>query len=128
MAAPDCPLVPDRERMGSVLDQSQASPEQSKTRFEPRDVPPLLPFWLACLIGGFVALVLIGITLGFPLADRQEYRGPMQALPPAPRLQVAPIAERQRYDAAKRQELETAPLPLNAAMQATAKQGWGPPK
>ena len=110
------------------LEQDQASRGESATRYEPRDVPPLLPFWLAWLIGGSVALVLIGITIGFPLADRQEYRGPMQALPPTPRLEVAPVTELQRYEAAKRKELRTSPLPIGAAMQATAEQGWGPPK
>jgi hypothetical protein len=110
------------------LEQDQRSRGEPAIRYEPRDVPPLLPFWLACLIGGFVALVLIGITIGFPLADRQQYRGPMQALPPAPRLEVAPVLELQRYQAAKRKELRTSPLPIEAAMQATVKQGWGPPK
>ncbi len=110
------------------MEQDRGSRGESVTRYEPRDVPPLLPFWLACLIGGFVALVLIGITIGFPLADRQQYRGPMQALPPAPRLEVAPVTELHRYEAAKRNELRTSPLPIEAAMQATAKQGWGTPK
>ena len=128
LLGPDCPLRSSRERMGSVLDQDRASPPKSTTRYEPKDVPPYLPLWLACLIGGFVALVLVGITIAFPLADRQQYRGPMQALPPAPRLQVAPVTEREWYEAAKQQELKSAPLPIEAAMQATAKQGWGPPK
>jgi hypothetical protein len=52
----------------------------------------------------------------------------MQALPPAPRLEVAPVMELQRYQAAKRKELRTSPLPIEAAMQATVKQGWGPPR
>jgi hypothetical protein len=52
----------------------------------------------------------------------------MQALPPAPRLEITPVTERQRYEAAKRKELRTSPLPIEAAMQATARQGWGPPK
>lgn len=114
--------------MGSVLEQHQADRGETATRYEPRDVPPLLPFWLACLIAGFVAIVLIGITIGFPLADRQQYRGPMQALPRAPRLEVAPVTELQHYEAAKRRELRTSPQLIEAAMQATAKQGWGPPK
>lgn len=110
------------------MEQHQADRGETATRYEPRDVPPLLPFWLACLIAGFVAIILIGITIGFPLADRQQYRGPMQALPPAPRLEVAPVTELQRYEAAKRGELRTSRRPIEAAMQATAKQGWGPPK
>jgi hypothetical protein len=114
--------------MGSVLEKDQPSPGESAVRYEAKDVPPLLPFWLACLIGGFVALVLVAISFGFPLADHQEYRGPMQALPPAPRLEVAPITQRERYEAAKQQELKTSPTAIGAAMRKTAQQGWGPPK
>jgi len=94
------------------------------SRFEPRDVPPFLPFWLGVLIAAFVVGVLVWVTIGFPLADHQQYRGPLKTLAPAPRLETAPVAERERYDAAKRQELKS----IEAAMRATAEQGWGPPK
>ena len=94
------------------------------SRFEPRDVPPFLPLWLGVLIASFVIGVLVWVTVGFPLADHQQYRGPLKALPPAPRLETAPVADRQRYDAAKRRELKS----VDAAMKATAQQGWGPPK
>jgi|SRR6185503_3353254 hypothetical protein len=114
--------------MGSVLEQDQASPTERAVRYEPKDVPPFLPLGLACLIGGFVALVLIAIMIGFPLADHQQYRGPMQALPPAPRLEVAPVEQRRQYETAKQEELRTSPVPIDAAMQATVRQGWGPPK
>mgnify|MGYP001545247025 CR=1 FL=1 len=40
--------------MGSVLEEHQASPGQSAVRYEPKDVPPLLPFWLGLLIAAFV--------------------------------------------------------------------------
>lgn len=94
------------------------------SRFEPRDVPALLPFWLGMLIAFFVVGVLVGVTLGFPLADHQQYRGRLKSFAPAPRLETAPVADRQRYDAAKARELKS----IDAAMQATAAQGWGPPK
>lgn len=97
-------------------------------RFEPRDVPPLLPLWLAAGLGGSVLLVFLCITLFYPLAVRQEFRGPMQQLPGAPRLQVAPATDRALYDASKQRELQRSPLPIDAAMRATAQQGWGPPK
>lgn len=122
------PYVRWRERMGTDLAKAHSSPNDRAVRFEPKDVPPLLPFWLACLIGGFVALILISITIGFPLADRQQYRGPLQALPPTPRLEVAPVSQRERYEAAKQKELQTAHLPIDAAIEATAREGWGPPK
>jgi hypothetical protein len=101
-----------------------ATSGDAASRFEPRDVPPLLPFWLGLLIAAFVISVLVGVTIGFPLADHQQYRGPLKVLPPAPRLETAPVAARQSYDAVKRQELKS----IAAAMQATARQGWGPPK
>ncbi|HZU50450.1 MAG TPA: hypothetical protein VE968_01100 [Sphingomicrobium sp.] len=103
------------------------SPEES-VRFEPRDVPPLLPLWLAAGLAGFVIIVLGGIALGYPLANRQENRGPTQPLPPMPRLQPAPASDLSAYRAAKLRELENSPVPIEVAMQQTAQQGWGPPK
>ena len=105
-----------------------ADQQSSKVRFEPIDVPPLLPLWLGAGLGGCVILVLLGIMLGYPLADSQQYRGPMQPLPPAPRLQVAPAEDLERYQAAKEQELHNGEVPVEAAIRATAQQGWGPPK
>jgi hypothetical protein len=105
-----------------------SSQEDGAVRFEAKDVPALLPLWLACGLGGFVILVLLVITLFYPLANRQEYRGPMQQLPPAPRLQVAPEEDLSRYRTAKAQELRHSPVPIDQAMRVTAHQGWGPPK
>lgn len=116
--------------MGSSLKTDQASPEKSSPRYEPLDVPPFLPFWLASLLAAFVGGVLLYVAIAFPLATHQEYRGPLKPLPPAPRLQLAPIGDRQRYETAKRQELKgSRQLPsIEAAMGETVKQGWGPPK
>lgn len=93
-------------------------------------MPPLLPFWLACILAAFVGGVLLSITLLFPLATHQEYRGPLKALPPAPQLQSAPTGDLQRYEAAKAKVLKGSggTVPIEAAMRQTAKQGWGPPK
>jgi hypothetical protein len=102
--------------------------DDRSVRYEPTDVPPLVAAGLAAGLAGFVIAVLAGITIGFPLADRQEYRGPLQRLPPAPRLQVAPADDLSGYRAAKRKELSQAPLPIDAAMARTAEQGWGPPR
>ena len=101
---------------------SDAPPHEQAPRFEPRDVPPLLPIWLAAGLAGFVALVFFVIWAGFPLANHQEYRGPMKALPAAPRLQIAPGGDLARYDQAKRRELSRERI--DAAMAATARQGW----
>jgi hypothetical protein len=97
-------------------------------RFEASDVPALLPLWLAAGLAGFVVIVLVGITLSFPLADHQQYRGPMQALPPSPRLEVAPGQDLQSYREAKKRELLGQRRSIDQAMRATAAQGWGPPR
>jgi len=107
---------------------SKRSKPTDAVRFERSDVPPLLPLWLGAGLGGSVVVVMIGITLFYPLANRQEFRGPLQHLPQAPRLQVAPGADLAQYDAAKTRELQNTPVPIEQAMRATARQGWGPPK
>lgn len=113
-----------RKRISSHRDKAGENPRDAASRYEPLDVPAMLPFWLGALIAFFVILVLVGITIGYPLADRQQYRGPLKTLPPAPRLQSAPERDLQRYQAAKQQELKS----IDTAMRATAQQGWGPPK
>jgi hypothetical protein len=104
------------------------APRNPAVRFEPEDVSSLLPLWLAAGLAGFVVVVLLVITLFHPLANRQEYRGPMQQLPPAPRLQVAPLQDLTRYKQMQAKELRSSPVPIDAAMRATAQQGWGAPK
>jgi hypothetical protein len=102
-----------------------ADDERNAVRYEPKDVPALLPLWLGLGLAGFVAIVFLIIRLGFPLANEQQYRGPLQALPPAPRLQVAPHDDLVRYRQAKHQELKRAGIGIDAAMRETARQGWG---
>ena len=105
----------------------RASDDRAAVRFEPRDVPALLPLWLAAGLAGFVIIVLAGIAISFPLADHQQYRGPMQPLPPQPRLQVSPHQDLTDYQNAKKHELQRGDTPIRASMEATARQGWGPP-
>ena len=105
-----------------------ARPDDTAVRFEPSDVPAFLPLWLAAGLAGFVILVFVGITLGYPLADHQQYRGPLQPLPPAPRLQVSPEQDLKTYQARKGKELKSSQLQIDTAMKATARQGWGPPR
>jgi hypothetical protein len=103
------------------LDNESQGRDKPATRFEPSDVPAFMPLWLGGILAAFVATVLIAITLSFPLANHQEARGPLQPLPPAPRLETAPGQDLARYRAAKRKELDGR---IQAAMRATAKQGW----
>lgn len=90
----------------------------------------MLPFWLACLLAAFVGGVLLYISLVFPLATHQQYRGPLKPLPPQPRLELTPSGDLQRYEAAKQRELRgsSQSVPIEKAMRETANQGWGPPK
>lgn len=88
-------------------------------------MPTWLPLWLAAGLAAFIVMVLVGVTLAFPLADHQQFRGPLRALPPTPRLEVAPGKRLQRYQVAKQKELQRS---IDAAMNATAAQGWGPPR
>ena len=119
------------ERIGGHLDRNSEHPATEAPRFEPLDVPPFLPFWLGALIAAFVGGVLLWITIGFPLAVHQESRKPLTRLPPAPQLESAPVRYRLAYDAAKQAELDGrdgSTMSIDAAMRATAQQGWGPPK
>jgi hypothetical protein len=102
--------------------------KEQDVRFEPADVPAFLPLWLAAGLASFVIIVLVGSTIGYPLADEQQYRGPMQALPPGPRLQLTPGQDLEAYQAAKRREFQGSNSAIEAAMHSTAKQGWGPPR
>jgi hypothetical protein len=102
--------------------------KEQDVRFEPADVPAFLPLWLAAGLASFVIIVLVGINIGSPLADEQQYRGPMQSLTPAPRLQLTPGQDLEAYQAAKRREFQGSNSAIEAAMHSTAKQGWGPPR
>jgi hypothetical protein len=112
------------ERIGDRADSDGSPHSAAVSRYEPLDVPAWLPFWLGCLLAAFVGGVLLTISIGLPPAVQQQYRGPLKALPPAPRLESAPQLELRRYEAAKRQELRG----IDAAMNETVKQGWGPPQ
>lgn len=108
-----------------------ATPKTERSaRFEASDVPAWLPLWLGMGLAGFVIGVLVAIAIFFPLASHQQYRGPLQPLPPAPQLQVAPGSDLTAYRSAKDRELEGhgGSGSIEAAMRATARQGWGPPR
>lgn len=108
------------------MSDGEAGSGDHPVRFEPIDVPSLLPLWLATGLAGFVVIVLVGITLGYPFANHQENRGPMHALAAEPRLDVSPGRRLDAYRARKQRELTEENVA--AAMEATARQGWGSPK
>ncbi|HEY1604940.1 MAG TPA: hypothetical protein VGF77_05025 [Allosphingosinicella sp.] len=102
--------------------------------FERSDVPPLL---LLALAFGFVLTVAVTMAVlagAFPRALHDVHRGPVQALPPAPRLQTAPWRDLAAYEAAERRRLESygwsdrargqVRMPVEQAMRQVAAQGW----
>lgn len=115
------------ERTSELVGNQENHPH-GQVRFEPTDVPALLPLWLGAGLGSCLILVLVAIMLGYPLADRREDRGPHRPLPPAPRLQLAPARDLAQYRSAKSNELQHNRISVEAAMRATAQQGWGPPQ
>ena len=123
----DARVDPLSDGLASLAKQ-RARPDGDEVRFEPSDVPAFLPLWLAAGLAGFIVIVLVGIWLAFPMANHQQYRGPLQPLPPAPRVQVSPEQDLRAYEAAKARELKSPPIPIEQAMEATAEQGWGAPK
>lgn len=99
-------------------------------RYEVRDASLLVVALLAIGLALSVAGVLVMVGLAFPTANRPYMRGPTVALPPAPRLESAPFAELDRYEARKAAELSARGpqrIPIEQAMRQTAKQGWGKP-
>lgn len=99
-------------------------------RYEVRDVSFAVVAILASGLAVSVAGVLIMVGFAFPAANRAYMRGPTVALPPAPRLESAPFAELDRYEASKAAELSSPGpqrIPIEQAMRETAKQGWGKP-
>ncbi|HEX5183464.1 MAG TPA: hypothetical protein VFW19_09970 [Allosphingosinicella sp.] len=102
--------------------------------FERSDVPPLLLLALALGFAVAVALTMAVLAGAYPRALRDVDRGPVQALPPAPRLQTAPGRDLDAYRAAERRRLETygwsdraqgrVRVPVDQAMRRVAAEGW----
>lgn len=107
----------------------EARPE---TDYERADAPPWLIVSLAAILAISVALVLGALAETFPAALQPAPRGPMQPLPPTPRLQTDPDVDIARYKIAEEAKLGgygwTADghvrVPVEEAMRAVAKQGW----
>ena len=100
---------------------------RSETDYERSDVPPRL---LAALAAGFAAtigIILVALSIAFPHALQPVTRGPLQPLPPQPRLQTAPALDLARYRAAEDQRLDArgpAKVPIDQAMNDVASEGW----
>jgi len=102
--------------------------------YERSDVPPLLLLALAVGFAVTVAIIMTVLAAVYPHALNDDVKGPLQALPPAPRLQTAPRRDLVAYDAAERRRLETygwsdrahgrVRLPVQHAMRQVAAEGW----
>ena len=102
--------------------------------FERSDVPATLLLALAIGFLLTVAIVLGAVAAVFPGALHDRYKGPVAALPPAPRLQTAPRREFAAYDEAERRRLASygwsgrgggrVHVPVEQAMREVAAGGW----
>ena len=102
--------------------------------YERSDVPPFVLLGLAVGFALMVAIIMTVLTAVYPHALDDDYKGPVQALPPAPRLQTAPRRDLVAYDAAERRQLETygwadraqgrVRAPVQQAMRQVAAEGW----
>jgi len=88
--------------------------------FERSDAPPWLIVALAAGLAATVIGLMLVLALLFPQALVDRPKGPIDPLPPAPRLQVRPRADLARTEAAEAKGLRT----IDAAMRAVAAEGW----
>lgn len=88
--------------------------------FERSDAPPGLIVALAAGLAAVVIGLMVGLALLFPQALADRPKGPIAALPPQPRLQVAPEHDRARHDAAEKPRREA----IERAMRDVAAHGW----
>jgi hypothetical protein len=108
----------------------------SEPGFEHSDAPPGLLVALAGGLAATVAGVLITLAIAFPAALVPNPRGPMQPLPPQPRLQTVPTDDLAVVRQAEMRRLggyaQTADghvrIPIEQAMREVAAQGWSDSK
>lgn len=106
---------------------------RSDIGYERSDAPPRLVGLLAAGLAATIIAVLVILALAFPAALAPASRGPLQALPPSPRLQTDPAGDLLRYQHAERDRLGEygwtqdghVRVPIDQAMNAVAAEGWG---
>lgn len=105
---------------------------RSKVEYERSDAPPRL---LAALAGGLavsIAIVIGGVAIAFPHAIGPSPRGPLEALPPQPRLQADPARDLVAYRQLENHRLANygwttdghVRVPIDKAMNEVAANGW----
>jgi hypothetical protein len=106
--------------------------ERSDTEFEASDVPPKLLVALSVGLAASVAAVLVALALAFPQITSPRDRGPLQPLPPQPRLESAPAGDLRAYSDAEGRNLNAygrtrdghVHVPIEQAMKEVASDGW----
>jgi hypothetical protein len=88
--------------------------------FERSDASPWLIVALAAGLAATVVIVMVALNLVFARSLVDRPKGPIAALPPAPRLQIAPKADLARTEAAEAARLKH----IDDAMRAVAAEGW----
>jgi hypothetical protein len=100
--------------------------------YERSDAPPRLVALLAAGLAATILAVLVILALAFPASLAPASRGPLQPLPPAPRLQTDPAGDLLRYRDVEQARLSKygwtgdghVSVPIDQAMNAVAAQGW----
>lgn len=102
--------------------------------YERSDAPPGLLAALGALIAGTIIALMIALAFLYPNSLRDRPKGPLQSLPPQPRLQVAPRSDLVRYEQAENERLHSygwtdrasgqVHIPIETAMRQVAAQGW----
>ena len=101
---------------------------------ERSDAPPLLLLALAAGLALTIAVIMASLAAFFPSSVQDQDKRPLQALPPSPRLQVAPRADLHVFREAQERRLQTygwsdraqgrVRVPIDQAMRAVAAQDW----
>jgi hypothetical protein len=105
---------------------------RSQPGYERSDAPPRLLAALAAGLALSIAIVIGGIAIAFPQVLSASPRGPLQSLPPSPRLQANPAGDMARYQQLEAHRLANygwtadghVRVPIDQAMNQVASQGW----
>ena len=125
-----------RSLSGLLRGEGVLTDGRSEIGYERSDAPPRLVALLAAGLAATIIAVLVILAFAFPNALAPATRGPVQALPPAPRLQTDPAGDLLRYRRVEQAKLGKygwtrdghVRVPIDQAMNAVAAQGWSEAK
>lgn len=104
----------------------------SQTDYERSDAPPRLVAALALGLAATVAILFVALAIAFPQSLGPHPRGPLQPLPPQPRLQTTPTRDLDSYRRSEARRLGgyggsangAVRVPIDQAMRQVASEGW----